>query len=126
MNEHDSLEAELSALQPCGPSAQLRRRIATSLAPTTSSPTRQQWADVGWRALVGGLVATGLVALVVWPGEFRKIGPEPRATVQSAVVTAFDNAFPSLWVASTAILRSDRAYFPPAGRFSSTNRVSRL
>jgi hypothetical protein len=63
MNEtHDSLEEELSSLQPHGPSSELRRRIAERLAePVPGSRWRS------WKSSLALSAAAACLAVFCWP-----------------------------------------------------------
>lgn len=108
MTEHDTLEAELAALRPREPSAELRQRIATLLASPSSVRRARQRVSVLWSgALAGGLAAACFAALVLWRGEEREIEAEtPAARFEPVAATAFDEALPSIWSYRSALTRS--------------------
>jgi hypothetical protein len=72
----DPLETELSALRPLEVSPGLRRRIGERLA----NPPRVR-RRIGRLALIGGLAAAGLVAVLLRWGSGPRPGPEPPAVV---------------------------------------------
>jgi ferric-dicitrate binding protein FerR (iron transport regulator) len=80
MNErHDRLEEELAGLRPLDVSANLRPRIAESLAEVAPAKPRRLW----WFALAGGLAAACVAALLWWSGgrsvrDDNQPAPSPR------------------------------------------------
>jgi hypothetical protein len=109
MTSEDRFEQELAALQPRGPSAELRRRIAEDLAAT---PRREVVRITHvWRswAVVGGLLAASLVAVVVWRGGGPTIELPANPPLETNVATAFDESFPTLWSYRCALSRSSQS-----------------
>jgi hypothetical protein len=47
--------------------------------------------------LVGGLLAAGLAAVIVWRGSSEPIALQPVPTLEANVATAFDKSLPSIW-----------------------------
>jgi hypothetical protein len=104
MSDYDSLEAELAAMQPLEPSAELKRRIAKQL---TVAPPRLTGARRPFRkklALVGGLLAACWAAVVGWQDSYRLNITRSVATTDIDVTTAFDASLPSLWSYRQAVV----------------------
>ena len=99
----DPLEAELSALRPLEVSPDLRRRVAELLF---EAPPASPWRP--WRlALVGGLAAACLAAVVVrWAGG-RRVGPDSVVVhPPDAPAASVEDAGPSLLAYERAFARS--------------------
>jgi hypothetical protein len=97
MIEHERFEQELGALRPREPSAELKRRIANRLAATPAHPAKEQ--PPFWRgsALVGGLLAASLAAIVAWQVGRPTTNEAPAASLDVDVAYVFDESLPSLW-----------------------------
>jgi hypothetical protein len=108
MTEFESFEAELAGLQPRQPSAELKSRIAESLELATPSPIKPTSRRVEMRVvIIGGLVAAGLAAVVIWWGRVPRIEFDPQATpVDSLVAQPFNPDAPSVWSYRSALVRS--------------------
>ena len=110
MNEHDPLEAELAALQPHEPSTQLRGRIAEELTVSVSAVVRSGSSQIWWNvAITGSVVAACLAAglFLLRPTSRSKKGSEPPVLrSQLDVVTAFDEALPTVWTYQRALAHS--------------------
>jgi hypothetical protein len=108
MTEFEAFEAELAALQPRQPSAELKSRIAHSLERTTTSPIKAPSGRVGMRvAIFGGLVAAGLAAVVIWWERVLPIRRDPQTIpVESLLATPFEPGASSVWSYRSALVRS--------------------
>jgi hypothetical protein len=107
MSEFESLEKELAEIRPRQPSAELKARIAERLQPSTRSietaPRRVQIRV----AVVRGLVAAGLAAIVFWLGRISRIESQPQdPTQQLPMASAFDFDAPSAWSYRAALGQS--------------------
>jgi hypothetical protein len=99
MTEFDVLETELAAMRPRQPSDELKTRIAERLASSpprsTQPPSRRVQRRV---AMIGGLMAACLAAIVIW----RELIPgtehvPPQAAQDLLVARALDLGSPSVW-----------------------------
>jgi hypothetical protein len=128
MTDDSQFEQELAALDPRRPSAELQRRIAEDLvaAPPDylASPHRlsrtinlnsyhaplpvphRDRARGYAAALVGGLLAASLLALIVWRGGGQVDEAPPAPTLESSIAAAFDKSSPSLWSYRSALFHS--------------------
>ena len=112
MNEQfDPLEAELRALAPREPSAELKERIANRLAPLVAIRSARLWITkrITVRlALAGGMIAAGLtIAILLRQGSDRIADAEPLdLPYRPPVATAFDDALPTVWTYRRALGRS--------------------
>jgi hypothetical protein len=119
MTDKDRFEQELASLQPRRPSEELKRRVAEELATTPTKngrPPRYWWATrtksilktplpVLHRlparnyaaALLGGALAAGLAAVILWRGNGESVELQPVAALEANVTTAFDKSLPSIW-----------------------------
>jgi len=111
MNDHDSLELELAALRPRGPSAALKKRIADRLAQDAPQRSESQ-SNSQWRmaAIVGWLLAASLASVMVWRGgpaavRVESVGPQ----LDPALAAAFRESSPSIWAYGRAMRRSPEA-----------------
>jgi hypothetical protein len=104
MNDHhDRLEAELSALQPCHPSADLERQIAERLQVELRNRRPLRWT---W-LLTAAAVAAGIAAaIVLLRNEHRQPTEPPAAALQPQLASALDDTLPSLWQYRAALNRS--------------------
>ena len=113
-HEHDSLEAELTALRPVEPSEELAARIAARLAAEATTPdvtkadgTRSVPTTV-WLVLSGAVAAALLVAVAIWRGVDRTQEAEmPLDLPQPTLASALDNSLPSVWTFRRALDSSD-------------------
>jgi hypothetical protein len=100
MTEHDPLELELVALRPRKPSAELTQRIADRLTTVPIEPAARGRRPVWTRAaLLGGLLAASMLAVVIWHGR-EPAQQAPAATLPTLdadLDAAFDESSPSLW-----------------------------
>jgi hypothetical protein len=106
MTDEDRFEQELAALRPRGVSAELQRRIAKDLGATPlvdASPARSVWRSA---AVVSGLLAASLVAVVVWRGGGRTVDLRSNPALESNIPAPFDTSFPTLWSYRRALSRS--------------------
>ena len=106
MSDFDPLEVELAALRPREPSADLMRRIASRLA-EASLPRKKEHSS-SWRggALVGGLLAASVAAVLAWQGGNPRIAPQPDTAADFDIIVDFDESLPSLWSYRAATLQS--------------------
>lgn len=106
--EHEPLEAELAALRPCEPSAELSQRIAERLAADLAPPHPRPLSHNGrgekrgWRWIAGlaaGVIAAGIAVGILLPrGSDRPPVAEPPVEAQQPLVaSAFDEALPTVW-----------------------------
>jgi hypothetical protein len=119
MNEQfDTLEAELAALRPSTPSAELEKRLAEELSslrpaahaggaawgPRLSGQAGRRWALV----LIGGTLAAciGIVALLPRNNDRLHAPDQPPLSPQPRISAAFDDAQPSVWTYRRALDRS--------------------
>jgi hypothetical protein len=97
----DALEAELKALAPQQPSAEVQERIADRLAGEMPAPT----AERGGRrsripvVMIGGVVAAtiALAAFLLWRGNEAPEQVQLPGPAEPVVIGAFDEALPTLW-----------------------------
>jgi hypothetical protein len=108
MTEFEAFEAELAGLQPRQPSAELKSRIAGSLELATPSPIRATPLRIKMRvAFIGGLVAAGLAAVVIWWGRVPRTGPDPQTMPgDSLLAQPFNSDAASVWSYRSALVRS--------------------
>lgn len=103
MNEPDPLETELAELRPHAVSPETMSRIADRLVPTAHSSSRR------WKvAVVGGLIAAGIVA-AIWLRRDRQQVVEiekPLIVPQIEEAKLFDDTLPSIWTYSRVLTRS--------------------
>jgi hypothetical protein len=111
MTEFDALETELAAMRPRKPSGKLKTRIAEQL---TSAPPRSiQTPPHGVQrrvAIIGGLAAACLAAIVIWRELIPAMenGP-PQASHDLLVARAFDSGSPSVWSYRKALTQSSES-----------------
>jgi hypothetical protein len=105
MTDYDPLESELAALRPHQPSAELKRRIAGSLAEGSLRPKTENSSLWRGAALVGGLLAASLAAVLVWQGGNQRFLPEP-IEMTDHIAFDFDESLPSLWSYRAAMRHS--------------------
>jgi len=99
MNEHNEFEAELAALRPIAPSAELKQRIAQRLEEPVIPASGRRSRGPLWLAAICGPIAA-VLAFFLLSGGKDKTDPvaEPSdGATQSITATAFDNDLPSLW-----------------------------
>ncbi len=120
---NDSLEAELSAMQPLSVSPQLRRRIADHLSAPSPVHSTTSWTT----PLFAGLASAGLAAaLLLWMWSTPTAAPNQvivQPNSQPAVV--LNGGMPTLWRYHKAIRRSSAdldAVFGTRGEYSSSPR----
>jgi hypothetical protein len=111
MNEHDPLEAELAALRPHEPSPELKQRLAERLDRATTSRPAERRKNIRWiGALAGGLIAAGVVAMIIWRrGDETIVPPAPDVSVEATTAAAFDDSLPSFWSYRAALAESPEA-----------------
>jgi hypothetical protein len=117
MNEHeDALVAELKALRPREPAAELKQRIAAELdaLPTVAKRTEREWSSITMRAGARVALATGLIAAAIAIAFILPRQPNTpveddftTADLRPSVASAFDDALPSLWQFHSALSRSE-------------------
>jgi hypothetical protein len=112
MNESDPLEAELAALAPIEPSAQLRERIAGELV--THRPKDAQWRrrQRWWNgAIACGLVAASLLLgiLLLRRAQQDKQVEVPQST-SPITAAVFDATLPTVWNYERALARSPQDF----------------
>jgi hypothetical protein len=108
MSEFESLERELAEMRPRQPSAELKARIADRLALSTRGSIQTGPRRVGFRvAIVGGLIAASLSAVVFWWGRVPRVGSDPQTMpVESLLATPLDPGAPSVWAYRSALVHS--------------------
>lgn len=116
MNEHDSLEAELSALRPHSLSPELRQRIGDQFTSMTLRHSRWLVRPI----LAGGFVAACIVAAILLRPKANGIvkvdSPQiaplnnspPDVLPTTEQPNAFDGSLPTVWAYSRALIRSSR------------------
>jgi hypothetical protein len=119
---HERLEAELSALKPSQPSAELERRLAEQLQDDVGNRRPLRWT---W-LLAAAAVAAGITAAILLPrNDYRQPTELPAAASQTQLASAFDDALPSLWQYRAALNRSaydlDAALDKHSANFSEPN-----
>jgi hypothetical protein len=124
MIEHERFEQELRALQPREPSAELTRRIASRLAATPAHPAKEQ--PPFWRgsALVGGLLAASVAAIIAWQGGRPSTEEAPSASLDVDVANVFDESLPSLWTYRRTLSREAQSVNRLLDRHASGGRDS--
>lgn len=111
MTEFDALETELAAMRPRQPSIELKSRIAERLASSSPRSIQPRSRRVQRRvAMIGGLAAACLAAIVIWreliPGTEH--GPS-QVSNDLLVTTAFDSDSPSVWSYRKALTHSSES-----------------
>jgi len=109
MNEHKEFEAELAALQPIQPSAELKLRIAQRLdEPITAASGLRRSRGPLWLAAICGPIAAVLTWFLLTGGsdETDPVTEPPDQYMQAAAAAAFDNDLPTLWSYRQAIGQS--------------------
>jgi hypothetical protein len=108
MSEFESLERELAEMRPRQPSAELKARIAERLAPSTQGSIQTAPRRVRMRfAIIGGLVAASLAAVVIWRGRGPRVESDPQTMpVESLLAASLDPGAPSAWAYRSALVSS--------------------
>lgn len=111
MTEFDALETELAAMRPRQPSGELKTRIAEQL--TSSPPRSNQTAPHGVQrrvAIIGGLAAACLAAIVIWRELIPAMENGPtQASHDLLVAKDFDSESPSVWSYRKALTYSSES-----------------
>jgi hypothetical protein len=108
MSEFDALEKELAEMRPRQPSSGLKSRIAGQLEPSTERLIRTTPRRVRIRvAMIGGLAAAGLAAILFWWGRVPRIRSDPPISPDELLLaTPLDPYAPSVWSYRSALARS--------------------
>jgi len=100
MNEHEEFEAELAALRPIPPSAELKQRIAERLEePVISASGRRRSRGPLWLAAICGPIAAVLAFFLLSGGKDKTdpVAEPPDQYMQATTAAAFDSDLPTLW-----------------------------
>jgi hypothetical protein len=109
MNEpFDPLEAELAALEPRGPTAELSRRIAEHLEREATpeaavAPKQQTIRRILSVVMIATVAASLLLAIVLRRSDYIPPADPLPDRLQPPLATAFDPSLPSVWTYYRAV-----------------------
>jgi hypothetical protein len=111
MTEFDALETELAAMRPRQPSDGLKSRIAERLASSSPRSIQPPSRRVRRRvAMIGGLAAACLAAIVIWRELIPGAENWPQQVSQDLFVAgAFNSDSPSVWSYRKALTHSSES-----------------
>jgi hypothetical protein len=122
-NEHDDLEAELHSLRPHELSPGLPERIAASLAADRNVAWRRKLH--GQLALLGGLVAASLLAIVLWPqGNGSHLPTAPVATPFLTRPSVVEEPLPTFRAYQRALIQSPEAVEALVDKYAALSLVA--